>query len=661
MKTFFSLLAIIFFMPLLSFAQTVTLSTSPVAASNIAQGTSNNIVYVVKMDVAALPVTANSISFTLTGTHDNNDLTTVNIYFNPVAPTISGGALTGGSGLFAAPHTYTLGMFQTIAAGASGYFIIAVNTAATATNGNTIKVNGTANPVVFGFTTAPTITNNQTNIAGTQTILGAGVTLTSSPVAAANIAQGTNSNIVYIVKMDVVSLPVSVNSIQFTLTGTHDNNDLTTAGIWFNPSAPSLSGATPLTSVSGLFAAPHTYTAVIIQNIAAGASGYFIITVNTAAAATTGNTVKINGLANPAIFGFSTAPAITNNQTDIAGTQTILGAGVTLTSSPVAATNIAQGTNNNIAYIVKMDVVSLPVSVNSIQFTLTGTHDNNDLTTAGIWFNPSAPSLSGATPLTSVSGLFAAPHTYTAVIIQNIAAGASGYFIITVNTDVAATTGNTIKVNGLANPAIFSFATAPPVTNNQTDAAGIKTIGSTLPLTLLSFTANVNNTQEVQLQWKTAGELNTKDFEVEWSNDELHFSKIAVIQAAGNSTQNMHYPYLHKLPADGNNYYRLKIRDIDGGFTYSPVIKINVVVTKVKIAVFPNPVIDFVNLQVQSLKNEAILFYLHSADGKTVATKSFGLIKGINLLSWSLQKLAPGNYFISAVNKYFKTIKIIKH
>ena len=57
--------------------------------------------------------------------------------------------------------------------------------------------------------------------------------------------------------------------------------------------------------------------------MAAGTSGYFIITVTTAAAATNGNTVKLDGVVNPVIFSFITSPTITNNQTDAAGTQTL--------------------------------------------------------------------------------------------------------------------------------------------------------------------------------------------------------------------------------------------------------------------------------------------------------------------------------------------------
>jgi hypothetical protein len=83
MKKYFSLLSAILCMSSAVLAQTVTLTTSPTAASNISQGSTNNIVYIVKMDVTSLPVNVNSIQFTLTGTHDANDLTIVSFYHNP--------------------------------------------------------------------------------------------------------------------------------------------------------------------------------------------------------------------------------------------------------------------------------------------------------------------------------------------------------------------------------------------------------------------------------------------------------------------------------------------------------------------------------------------------------------------------------------------------
>ena len=367
MKKYFLMLAMILFILSVNFAQNITLSTSPVVASSVAQGTTNNIVYAVKMDVTSLPVTVNSMQFTLTGTHDDNDLVVLHVYFNSTAPTLSGATqkAVNVSANFTAPHTYNaifnLGS-QGLAAGTSGYFIVVADVAAAATSGNTIKVNGLSNPVTFAYATSPTITNNQTDIAGIQTILAAGVTLTTSLIAAANITQGTNNNIVYAVKMDIAALPVTVNSMQFTLTGTHDDNDLVVLHVYFNSTAPTLSGATQkAVNVSANFAAPHTYNAIFnlgSQALAAGTSGYFIVVADVAAAATSGNTIKVNGLTNPVTFGYTTSPTITNNQTDIAGTQTILAAGVTLTTSLIAASNITQGTNNNIVYAVRMDVAA---------------------------------------------------------------------------------------------------------------------------------------------------------------------------------------------------------------------------------------------------------------------------------------------------------------
>src|SRR5205085_731914 len=112
------------------------------------------------------------------------------------------------------------------------------------------------------------------------------------------------------------------------------------------------------------------------------------------------------------------------------------------------AVNILQGSNNNIIYITKMDVTTLPVTVSSIQFTLTGTHDNNDLTILNIFYNATAPSLTGATQVAgNASALFAAPHAYNIsfniVGTQTIAAGGSGYFIITAGVDAAGNPGNT--------------------------------------------------------------------------------------------------------------------------------------------------------------------------------------------------------------------------
>lgn len=342
----------------------------------------------------------------------------------------------------------------------------------------------------------------------------------------------------------------------------------------------------------------------------------------------------------------------------------VLAQTITLTTSPVAAASIAQGSTNNIVYAVRMDVASLPVTVNSMQFTLTGTHDNNDLTELRIFFNATAPTLAGASQNGFIAANFAAPHSYNAVFnnsIQTIAAGASGYFIIVADVHAAATSGNTVKINGLANPVSFGYTTSPNVANNQTDITGTQTIiSSTLPLTLLNFTASAPNAQGVQLQWTTTSETNTKHFEIEWNSNGQQFTNIATLPAAGNSSQTLHYNYLHSQPVSGNNFYRLKMVDMDGQFTFSPVIVIKSDAALSSVKVFPNPVTDILQLYIQSEKRETIIYSLYNADGKLITSKKAELIRGSNLLSWNLQHLIPGNYFLTAAGNGFETIKIIK-
>jgi len=183
--------------------------------------------------------------------------------------------------------------------------------------------------------------------------------------------------------------------------------------------------------------------------------------------------------------------------------------------------------------------------------------------------------------------------------------------------------------------------------------------GGPLPVSLGNFSGAVTTTGNA-LQWQTAQEINTASFDIQWSRDGQHFTNIASFAAAGNSTGNLHYNYLHSLPVAGINYYRLKMIDNDGRFTYSPVVKINVNIFSSGISIYPNPVNDLLKLNLQALKNETILFQLHQADGKVIAKKSFNLINGTNNLNWNVTAIAAGNYFISSGNKNFGTVKICK-
>jgi hypothetical protein len=110
-----------------------------------------------------------------------------------------------------------------------------------------------------------------------------------------------------------------------------------------------------------------------------------------------------------------------------------------------------------------------------------------------------------------------------------------------------------------------------------------------LPLTLLTFTAETAG-KDVKAIWTTANEVNTKQFVVERSIDGRSFAAVGTI-ASKNTPQVNQYFFVDAKPVNGISYYRLKMVDKDGSFTYSAVVKITKTGLSI-LSVVPNPVTD---------------------------------------------------------------------
>ena len=192
------------------------------------------------------------------------------------------------------------------------------------------------------------------------------------------------------------------------------------------------------------------------------------------------------------------------------------------------------------------------------------------------------------------------------------------------------------------------------------DVTVAETTPQVLPLRLLEFSGRMNAQQQTELQWATSSETSTKYFEVQWRTDTKPFTAIGTVQAAGNSTTDKHYNFLHRNPESGNNYYRLKMMDIDGRFTYSPIVKTGLYLKANKLSVHPNPVASALNVLATIEKDEMVFFRIVSNDGRTVATNYRMLRKGSNAFSWNISNLAAGNYFLVSTNNALQPVHIVK-
>lgn len=104
--------------------------------------------------------------------------------------------------------------------------------------------------------------------------------------------------------------------------------------------------------------------------------------------------------------------------------------------------------------------------------------------------------------------------------------------------------------------------------------ASVNFSSTPLPVELIAFEGQ-ENAGVNHLTWRTGNETNSDHFEVERSANGIEFEWMADVTARGNGTQVTHYAFADRRPLNGLNYYRLMQVDVDGSFTYSPVIALD--------------------------------------------------------------------------------------
>lgn len=167
-----------------------------------------------------------------------------------------------------------------------------------------------------------------------------------------------------------------------------------------------------------------------------------------------------------------------------------------------------------------------------------------------------------------------------------------------------------------------------------------------LPVNLVSFTGEAVNATNV-LEWITASEVHADYFSVEYSADGINFTEIGRQSAAGNSTETLHYEFIHTSPAFGNNYYRLVQYDLNG-YNF-PSVTINVSNTSgTAMFVYPNPAsTGVVNVYVNNPGNAETIIEVVTAYGQPVYKISK---KESGTFTQQIPLPAKGIYWISVQN-----------
>lgn len=170
-----------------------------------------------------------------------------------------------------------------------------------------------------------------------------------------------------------------------------------------------------------------------------------------------------------------------------------------------------------------------------------------------------------------------------------------------------------------------------------------------LPLKLGDFTA-AGKPAGIQLNWETITEQNTSHFDIERSSDGSSFTTIGQVTARGNSTDKQYYTFTDQQPAAGTNFYRLKMIDLDGSYTYSRIIAIKNSTGLLSLQLFPNPATDVLQVQIPATGKEEIIISITDAAGKTMYWKEMHITEGINAASIPVLQLPKGVYYLIVEN-----------
>lgn len=211
------------------------------------------------------------------------------------------------------------------------------------------------------------------------------------------------------------------------------------------------------------------------------------------------------------------------------------------------------------------------------------------------------------------------------------------------------------------NPYIANATAVPGSIGNTTytltvtDANGCTSVAQTqlkvvavitLPITLSSFIINNDDKCDVRLNWTVSEAYNFSHFVIERSANGISYQPINVINY---NDQRAAYAYTDINPGSNKWFYRLKLVDIDGKFSYSRIVSSRVICgseQQARLNIYPNPAQSSVNIN----SNKAISkIQVYTAQGQLVSQRVIGQTQPATCLLQLDNKMSKGLYFIQVI------------
>ena len=184
-----------------------------------------------------------------------------------------------------------------------------------------------------------------------------------------------------------------------------------------------------------------------------------------------------------------------------------------------------------------------------------------------------------------------------------------------------------------------------------------------MPVKLTSFSA-LYNKPYVTISWETAQEIDFSHYVLERSTDGNIYTAASLIYGTAQNGNGADYNYVDRN-VSGNSgliYYRLKMVDIDGRFTYSPVriIRLEEQTQTIAITTYPNPVTSELRITVPgNWQGKKVTYEVFNGNGRL--SEKLVSANSSQTETVNVSNLAPGFYIVrAACNGKTAQQKIVK-
>lgn len=184
-----------------------------------------------------------------------------------------------------------------------------------------------------------------------------------------------------------------------------------------------------------------------------------------------------------------------------------------------------------------------------------------------------------------------------------------------------------------------------PYIDHPEYAALVWQCSGVVPVTITDFTGT-GHKETVALKWYATYETNFKAYEIQRSTDGASFIEIGSVR--GQNLANYDFTDVH-LPAGSILYYRLKMIDADGRFSYSKIVAVRLNNNFSNAVVYPNPATGNLSVKLTEALSQNSTLTITDVSGRKLQQQA--VTEGTLQVSIDVSRLPAGRYFIRINNE----------